>query len=124
MYIPRKCLLQHEIKITTHQRTHKEMALLDGGTTENFMDQQTVQQLWLGAKKISQPRKIFNVDETENKAGTIKEYIFIYLPSVKKNLSYSYLFPSYPQNKRNKTSFFLLMCLDCPMLTILFPMIS
>src|SRR6266850_3679383 len=23
-------------------------------------------------------------------------------PSVKKNLSYSYLFPSYPQNKRNK----------------------
>jgi len=24
------------------------------------------------------------------------------LPSVKKNLSYSYLFPSYPQNKRNK----------------------
>ena len=24
------------------------------------------------------------------------------LASVKKNLSYSYLFPSYPQNKRNK----------------------
>src|SRR6266850_3552989 len=29
--------------------------------------------------------------------------------SAKKNLSYSYLFPSYPQNKRNKTNFFLLI---------------
>jgi len=33
----------------------EEVALIDSGTTENFIDQETVRKLKLGSKKLSEP---------------------------------------------------------------------
>ena len=46
-------------------------ALLDSGATENFVDYQTIVRWRIGTTKLDKPRKVFNVDGSENKAGTI-----------------------------------------------------
>jgi len=49
----------------------EEGALLDSGTTENFVDTDTVKRLQLGTTKLNLQRPVYNVDGTENKHGTI-----------------------------------------------------
>jgi Aspartyl protease len=55
-------------------RKAKESALLDSGTTENFMDQKMVSRLKLGTRQLPTPRKVHNVDGTKNQSSTITEY--------------------------------------------------
>jgi hypothetical protein len=52
----------------------EEVALLDSGVTENFMDHRNVTRLGLGAKKLEQTRSLRNIDGTHNKAGTVTHY--------------------------------------------------
>ena len=47
------------------------MALLNTGTTENFIDYKTVARLRLGTQKLTVPKPVFNVDGTNNHHGTI-----------------------------------------------------
>ena len=54
-----------------------EMALLDSGAMENFLDYRTVQKLKIETMKLSQPRRVFNIDGTENKAGNISTTCFM-----------------------------------------------
>ena len=51
-----------------------EEGLLDSGATEKFIDQSFVKQKGLKTKLLDQPIKVFNVDGTPNKKGTIKSY--------------------------------------------------
>jgi hypothetical protein len=55
----------------------EETALLDCGATENFMDQRMVERLGIGTRKMKQPRRVFNVDGTENKHGTLTHYCLL-----------------------------------------------
>ena len=48
-----------------------EMALLDSGATENFLNYRMVQKLKINTSKLTQPRRVFNINGTENKAGNI-----------------------------------------------------
>ena len=48
-----------------------EEALLDSRATENFVDYQMVAQWRIGTTKLDKPRKVFNGNGSENKAGTI-----------------------------------------------------
>jgi predicted aspartyl protease len=48
-------------------------ALIDSGTTENFVDYQTAKRWNMPRKGLSKPRQIMNVDGTENKAGQVTE---------------------------------------------------
>ena len=50
------------------------VALLDLGAMENFMSLQYVKYLQLPIKVLSEPRRLFNVDGTQNKAGDLKYY--------------------------------------------------
>ena len=52
-----------------------EVALVDSGATENFIDQETITRLKLGTKKMDQPIKLQNIDGTYNKAGSITHYL-------------------------------------------------
>jgi hypothetical protein len=52
----------------------EEHMLLDSGATENFMDQRMISRLKIGTKQLPAPRKVHNVDSTENWSGTITEY--------------------------------------------------
>jgi len=50
------------------------IALLDSGATENFMSLQYTKYLQLPIKVLPEPRRLFNVDGTQNKAGDLKYY--------------------------------------------------
>jgi hypothetical protein len=50
------------------------IALVDSGATENFMNLSYTKWLKLPIKQLLQPRKLYNVDGTENKSGELQFY--------------------------------------------------
>jgi hypothetical protein len=50
------------------------VALVDSGATENFMNLTYAKWLRLPIKKLPAPRRLFNVDRTENKSGALQYY--------------------------------------------------
>jgi hypothetical protein len=50
------------------------ITLVDSGATENFMNLTYAKWLQLPIKQLSEPRKLLNVDGTENKSGELKHY--------------------------------------------------
>ena len=49
----------------------ENIALLDSGTTENFMSLDYAKYLWLPIKVLKEPRKLFDIDGTPNWAGNL-----------------------------------------------------
>jgi hypothetical protein len=49
-------------------------ALVDSGATENFLNLSYAKWLRLPIKRLVEPRRLFNVDGTENKAGKLQFY--------------------------------------------------
>ena len=64
------------IRFTVHSiaKRAEMIALVDSGATENFMNLTYTKWLRLPIKKMTQPRKLFNVDGTENKSGELQFY--------------------------------------------------
>jgi len=52
----------------------KSIALLNSGVTENFMSLDYAQYLHLPIKMLKEPRRLFNVDRTPNRAGDLQYY--------------------------------------------------
>jgi len=52
-------------------------ALVDSGATDCFMSEKFVQQMKLGKRPLQKPRKIWNIDNTANRAGEITHYIIL-----------------------------------------------
>ena len=52
-----------------------EHALLDSGTTDNFIDQRTIKRLNIPMRRLDRPRILYNVDKTENRNGRITHYV-------------------------------------------------
>src|SRR6266849_66580 len=50
------------------------IALVDSGATENFINLTYAKWLRLPIKKLAEPRRLYNVDGTENKAGQLRFY--------------------------------------------------
>ncbi len=50
------------------------IALVNSGATENFMNLTYAKWLQLPIKQMEEPRKLLNVDGTENKSGELKYY--------------------------------------------------
>ena len=63
------------ITIKTSYNTAKVPSLVDSGATDNFIHPQTVRQLCLGKSLLDKPKKLFNVDDTQNKAGSVTRYV-------------------------------------------------
>jgi hypothetical protein len=61
------------LTFSSAKKTATEKALLDSGTTENFIDPRMVKKLGVGTVELTQPRMVYNVDRTENQGGQIKE---------------------------------------------------
>ncbi len=68
------------LRIFMHSKSKRAntIALLDSGATENFMSLQYAKYLQLPIKVLSEPRRLFNVDGTRNKAGDLKYYTDLY----------------------------------------------
>jgi hypothetical protein len=52
----------------------KAIALVNSGVTENFMNLTYAKWLQLPIKQLSEPRKLLNVNGTENKSGELRYY--------------------------------------------------
>jgi len=79
MYISRRRALKFKCRIITERAIHKQTTLLDSRATDCFMDKAMVTKLGLSAKKMPHPRKVLNIDGTENKVGEITHYIPLHI---------------------------------------------
>src|SRR6266702_2747152 len=52
-------------------------ALVDSGATDCFMSEKFIQRMKLGKRPLQKPRKIWNIDNTANRAGEITHYIIL-----------------------------------------------
>jgi hypothetical protein len=50
-------------------------ALVDSGATDNFMHPAFAKRMGLGLQKLPNPKKIFNIDNTNNKSGMITHFL-------------------------------------------------
>ena len=55
--------------------TADKQILVDSGATDNFIHPRLIKRLALGTQKLKRPRKIWNIDGTNNKVGRITEYV-------------------------------------------------
>ena len=55
----------------TVQRVADEVALLDSGASENFLDEEVWRSLGIGRMRLERPIPVHNVDGTENRNGEI-----------------------------------------------------
>ena len=64
------------LRVFMHSRSKRAetVALLDSGATENFINISYARKLNLPIQRLTQERRLFNVDGTPNKAGTLKYY--------------------------------------------------
>ncbi len=60
--------------IHSNSKRAETISLLDSGATENFLNLEYAKWLKLPIKRLPFPRKLFNVDGTENKAGQLQFY--------------------------------------------------
>ena len=66
-----------KIKFYAHSRSKRavDLALVDSGATENFMNLQYAQYLQLPIQELVEPQMVFNIDGSPNKSGEIKYYM-------------------------------------------------
>jgi RNase H-like domain found in reverse transcriptase/Reverse transcriptase (RNA-dependent DNA polymerase) len=79
MYISKKKSLQLPINIVTYQGRQEDIALIDSGATNNFIDFHIVNKLGLGTRKIPRPIELYNVDGTHNQDGKIERSVHLYI---------------------------------------------
>jgi hypothetical protein len=69
--LSKKKALNVSIAFSNTQGSKEGRALIDSGTTENFIDERTARRWELPMHNLVYPRKVFNVDGTENRNGMI-----------------------------------------------------
>jgi hypothetical protein len=64
------------LRVFIHLRSKraKTIALLDSGATENFMNIKYAQKMGLPIRRLTEERRLFNIDGTQNKAGSLKYF--------------------------------------------------
>ena len=73
VYVSHKNSLNIKVNFERTREKATASALVDSGTTENFIDIRMVERWGLPRKVLPKPRPIVNVDGTENKAGMVTE---------------------------------------------------
>jgi hypothetical protein len=63
------------VSLRTSYSMADKKALVDSGATNNFIHPRFAERMRLGTKRLAQPRKIWNINGTENKGGHLTEYI-------------------------------------------------
>ena len=69
MYLPL------EISSKETKETKIVEALLDSGASGKFIDQNFAKNMKIEQQDLENPIKVYNVDGTQNKQGTIKKYV-------------------------------------------------
>jgi hypothetical protein len=74
VYIRRIKMLSLPFQLNTVQQMTEDVALLDSGATENFIDEEVWKKLKIGCFRLNKPLTVHNIDGTENKQGKIEYY--------------------------------------------------
>jgi hypothetical protein len=89
------------LRVFVHSRSKRAetVALLDSGATENFINISYAQKLNLPIRRLTQERRLFNVDGTPNKAGTLKYYTDIVTKTGTKHTRLRYFLTDLGENQ-------------------------
>src|SRR5580693_9225583 len=49
--------------------------LVDSGATDNFIHPRFLRRMGLGTRKLANPKRLYNVDDTTNRAGQVTDYV-------------------------------------------------
>ena len=60
---------------TQYYEANHKRALVDSGATDNFIHPQLATRMQVGQQAFDKPKKIFNIDNTENKSGSIMHFM-------------------------------------------------
>src|SRR6201991_3783075 len=66
--------LRIPVSIRTSYSMANIKALVDSGATDNFIRPAFAKRMGLGLQPLDRPKKIWNIDNTENKAGSITHF--------------------------------------------------
>ena len=77
VYIPKRKSMHIRVYLHTCKKREEERALLDSGATENFMHLSYARRLKYPVHELNEPRLLYNVNRTINKAGKIHWYMDI-----------------------------------------------
>ena len=87
MYISNKNQLEIEVSMFQNEsETAKQIALVDSGATDNFLDRRTKRKYNLKTQKLPYPRQLYNVDGSDNKGGLLEEYCVLSVTRGKKTI--------------------------------------
>jgi hypothetical protein len=75
---------------TLYARADKQI-LVDSGATDNFIDPRLIKRLGLRSLRLERPRKIWNIDGTNNRAGMILDYVDLNVQSGNKGTKMRFL---------------------------------
>jgi hypothetical protein len=75
---------------TSYARADKQI-LVDSGATDNFIDPRLIKRLGLRSLRLERPRKIWNIDGTNNRAGMISDYVDLNVQSGSKGTKMRFL---------------------------------
>jgi Retroviral aspartyl protease len=79
MYVLKENTLEIPFDFKTYMAKAEEIALVNSGAMENFIDYQTVVQLRLRSNRLPVPQPVHNVNGTKNKAGEITHLVDLYV---------------------------------------------
>ena len=71
----RLCSMKIPVSFRTSRAMTNKRILVDSGATDNFIDPRLVTHLGLGTRSLERPRKIWNIDGTNNQAGMLTRYV-------------------------------------------------
>src|SRR6202158_6053315 len=77
VYIMRYRSMRIPVSIRTSYNKAEIRALVDSGATDNFMHPNFTKRMGLGLQKLPNPKKLYNVDNTTNKAGEITHFMML-----------------------------------------------
>src|SRR6202451_2423517 len=75
VYIMRYRSMRIPVSIRTSYYKADVQALVDSGATDNFVNPRFVKKMGLGMVPLERARKIWNIDDTENRLGKITHYV-------------------------------------------------
>jgi hypothetical protein len=66
-----------KVPISVHTSYSKAnlRCLVDSGATDNFIDPRFLRRMGLGTRKLTTPKRLYNVDDTTNRAGQVTDYM-------------------------------------------------
>ena len=79
------------VTIKTSYKKAEVPSLVDSEATDNFIHPKTVRQLRLNTIPLKQPKRLFNIDNTQNRSGEVTHYVELEVETHQRHQPMSFL---------------------------------